>query len=633
MKKISVTFNPGNKKIDVAKGESLLSAAIDAGLSLNVSCGGGGLCGKCRVVVRSGKVSSGPSTLLSDAEKNKGVVLACMSTIIENVTIDVPPETMVEFQKESKTFLRVESIDAARESAAEKQFSLSPIATKVYLEVPEPTLDDNISDLDRLYRSIEEKMGKVKLTTHLSNVKSLGSVLRNSDFKVTATIGKRGGADEILFIESGNTESSSYGMAFDIGTTTVSGTLVDLRTRKSLGTATSYNRQSSFGSDVITRIVAASESAGLVKLHSAIVATMNEIIKSLANDHGVRLSDIVACSAGGNMTMTQLFLSVDPRFIRREPYVPTMSSVEPVHAAELGIQIHPKGLVSCVPGVSTYVGGDITAGIISSGLCDRDEVSLLIDIGTNGEVVLGNKEWMVGCSASAGPAFEGSGVTCGMRAVAGAIESAAIDPGGACSVKTIGDDPPRGICGSGYISLLSELFRAKYIDRDGKYADGRPIDRIRSTKSGKEFVVVWKKDSGIKEDIVITEDDIENLKRSKGAIYSAIHILLLKMELSIENIKRIYIAGGFGAFINIDSAVRIGLLPDTDRAVYSFIGNASLSGTRDCLLSSDARKKAKLISEQVTYVDLSTEPKYMDEYVASLFFPHTDVTRFGSVLS
>jgi uncharacterized 2Fe-2S/4Fe-4S cluster protein (DUF4445 family) len=282
--------------------------------------------------------------------------------------------------------------------------------------------------------------------------------------------------------------------------------------------------------------------------------------------------------------------------------------------------------------VSTYVGGDITAGVLACGLNRADKLTLLIDVGTNGEIVLGNREWMVSCAASAGPAFEGSGVKCGMRAASGAIQRVEISgKGNKVKVTTIGKAKPRGICGSGYIDCLAELFRKGIIDRNGKFAQGVSSSRIKKTKQGREFVLVPKKEADVKQDIVITEADIENLKRSKGAIYAACAILLKKLNLSFKDVRQFYIAGGFGTYLDIDKAVTIGLLPDLERSRFSFIGNSSLVGSREILLSYEAKSEAEKIAKKMTYVELSVEPAYMDEYVSALFFPHTDLTRFPSI--
>jgi uncharacterized 2Fe-2S/4Fe-4S cluster protein (DUF4445 family) len=331
--------------------------------------------------------------------------------------------------------------------------------------------------------------------------------------------------------------------------------------------------------------------------------------------------------------MVHLLLRVDPTYIRRQPYVPAANFVPTIRSAEAGIKINPRGLLSCAPGVSSYLGGDTTAGVLSSGLYKHKDLSILIDIGTNGEIVLGNKDFLVGCAASAGPAFEGSGVTCGMRASRGAIGKVKIDPQGLkLNYSTIGETKPRGICGSGYIDILAELLRLGLIDKSGKISC-IDSERVRNGDSGREFTVAFKTECDIDSDIVITESDIENLKRAKAAIYSATATLIRHMNLDFSKIKNIFIAGGFGRYLDIDNAVKIGLLPDLERSKILFIGNSSLAGAREMLLSYEATRTANDIARKITYFELSVDPGYMDDYMAALFFPHTDLSKFPSVKS
>jgi len=328
--------------------------------------------------------------------------------------------------------------------------------------------------------------------------------------------------------------------------------------------------------------------------------------------------------------MIHLLLSMDPAHIRRQPYVPTANFLPVLRAAEAGININPRGLLSCVPGVSSYVGGDTTAGILSSGIYKKEDPCILIDIGTNGEIVLGNRDFLVACAASAGPAFEGSGVTSGMRASSGAIQKVSINKND-FSVKysTIQDKLPRGICGSGYIDLLSEMLAVGIIDKSGRIKiTGK---RIRSTDHGVEFVVCFKEEIHSSADIVINEADIENLKRSKGAIYSACAILVKHLDLEFSAISKIFIAGGFGTYLDIEKAIQIGLLPDLERSKFVFIGNSSLAGSREILLSRQAMAMADALALKITYFELSVDPRYMEEYSQSLFFPHTDLAKFPSV--
>lgn len=602
MKEFTINFTAQKKKIKVAQGTDLLTAAIKSGVMIHAACGGEGICGKCKVLV------------------NKKEVLACQTIVESDLDVNVSKESLeihALLAHESEEFTK--GVVLKREDA----FNFSPLVRKIYVESPKPTQDDNLSDLDRIYREISHKLNNVHISTSLSNLKHLSEVLRDSDFKVTVTVAYKDDALDIITVEPGDTTKTNYGFAFDIGTTTVAGQLIDLNNKNILGTRIAFNKQALYGSDVITRIIYASNPEGLGNLSEAVLDNINEIILDLSGAERIALSDVYCIVCAGNMTMMHLLLKIDPTNIRKAPYIPTTAVFETIHAPEAGIEINPRGIAVFLPGVTTYVGGDIVSGVIACGLAEDDELSLLIDIGTNGEIVLGNREWMIGAAASAGPAFEGSGLECGMKAVKGAIQRAEIDEDLNAKVVTIGDGKPKGVCGSGYIDLLCQMLKRRVIGKNGKIDRALKSKNIRKTGTGYEFVVA--------EDVVITEDDIENLKRSKGAIYSAIISLLNKVEKSLGDVKKIYIAGGFGNYLNIENAVFIGLLPDADRSRYEFIGNSSLAGARMSLLSRDALMKAHEIYKNITYVDLSSEPKYMDEYVASLFFPHTDLGRFPSV--
>lgn len=602
MQEYTIKFKPQNKTISVTRGTDLLTAAIKCGIVLNASCGGDGLCGKCKVFVAGKEVQ------------------ACETIIEGDLDVTIPKQSLSEHHRtaeKSEEFTKGVILDT------ERAYAFSPLVRKFYLEMKAPIADESSRDFERMLDELAKKVDHLSLATKLPNVKHLGEVIRDSDFKVTATAGYKDDSAEILAIEPGNTVSSNYGFAFDIGTTTVAGQLIDLNKNEILGTRIVFNKQASFGADIITRIIYASNAGGLKELNDAILENINEIIEDLSASAKVQFSDLNAVNFAGNMTMMHLLLKIDPSNIRKAPYIPATAVFPAVSLSEISIWGNPKGMASFIPGVTTYVGGDIVSGVLATGLADSDELTLLIDIGTNGEIVLGNKDWMMGAAASAGPAFEGSGLSCGMKAVSGAIQKVAITKGLDVKLDVIGRGKPKGICGSGYIDLLCQMLKNGIIDRNGKLNRALKTDRIRKTDTGYEFVV----DKGI----VINEDDIENLKRSKGAIYSAIIALLNKVEKNIKEVKRVYIAGGFGNYLNIENAIFIGLLPDIDRGIYRFVGNTSLAGARISLSSHEAFLRTFQIHKNITYLDLSSEPSYMDEYIAALFFPHTDLGRFPSV--
>jgi len=639
MQKFKVTFLPDNKSILVEKDKTILSAAISAGVHVNSVCGGDGVCGRCKVILKKGQVSTQPNGIITAEERKNNIYLSCLTNIHSDLEVNIPESSRLNFDSLSpqeleerlgSLYSKAEDIQPVKTKHKDGLFKHSPFATKLYLELPAPTLNDSISDLERIYRALRSFEDFPVIQTGLFNIRQLGELLRDSDWKVTVTLGKRNDTVEIVLVESGDTTDKNLGLCFDIGTTTISGQLVDLNSKKVLGTKATYNQQATFGNDVITRIVYAGQSDGLEKLHEAVCNTMNQIIRDLVLEHNVDLNDVNCIVCSGNTTMIHLLLSVDPAHIRKEPYVPTANFLPVLRAAEAGININPRGLLSCVPGVSSYVGGDTTAGVLSSGIYQKDELCILIDIGTNGEIVLGNKDFLVACAASAGPAFEGSGVTSGMRASSGAIQKVSINKTD-FSVKysTIGDKKPRGICGSGYIDLLSSMLESGIIDKGGKIkAEGR---RIRKTDNGREFVVCFKEETDIQSDIIINEADIENLKRSKAAIYSATAILAKHLCLQFSEISKIFIAGGFGTYLDIEKAIAIGLLPDLARSKFVFIGNSALAGANQILLSNQAMLMANILAPKITYFELSVDPGYMDEYSQALFFPHTDLTKFPTV--
>lgn len=628
MGEFTVNFVAQDKSVRVKAGTDLLSAAAKAGIVLTAACGGEGLCGKCKVIIAGGNAKAEPSRLLTEEEKGRGVVLACETLVEGDLKVIVPPESIESrehISHDAEEFTKGVVLDE------ERRFPRMPLIRKVDLDLSRPSADDATDDLDRVYEALGMKIENPLVSTKLANIKHLTEVLRENDFKVTAVTAYKDGGVELTAVEPRGEKEANAGLAFDVGTTTVVGQLVDLDSGDVLGSRIAFNRQAAYGSDIITRIVYGSEPEGLQKLSEAVTENINEMIEDLCSSAKVNKGDIYGIVLAGNMTMMHLLLKIDPSGIRKAPYVPATVVFPPMSTAELGLEINPKGIAAFLPGVGSYIGGDVVAGLLACGLYKNEELSLLADLGTNGEIVLGNKEWMMGAAASAGPAFEGSGMSCGMKAVKGAIEKVTID--GRLNVKagTIGNEKARGICGSGYIDLLCQMLKHRIIEKDGKINTSLRSPRIRKNENNHEFVVVPGDESGTGRDIVVTEDDIENLKRAKGAIYSAIVSLLRKVGKDISEVKKIYIAGGFGNYLNIENAVRIGLMPDTKRSVFEFIGNSSLAGARMSLLSHEAFEMTNAIYRNVTYVDLSSEPAYMDEYIAALFFPHTDSRRFPSV--
>ncbi len=639
MSEFTITFLPEKKSIRINKGIDLLTASIKSGIHIYNSCGGEGVCGRCKIIVKNGKFVTEHSGRISEKERKKGYVLACRTTPESDMKVLIPEESRlgnIEVLTESAKEKRLAGLYSPAEEIEERQyrkdlkiFKHGPLSTKLFLKLPRPCIDDNVADTERLFREIRKDKNIPVMQMGLANIKKLPRLLRESNWQVTATLGNRNGTIEVVLIEPGDRSKNNFGIALDIGTTTIVAYLVDLRSQKVLGAKASYNPQVDFGEDVISRIIYAAESAGLEKLHHAVVDTINTLIDSLVKEKKLTLNDITAVMCAGNTTMTHLLLKIDPQYIRKDPYIPAVNFMPVIRAIEAGIKVNPRGLLSCLPCIGSYVGGDIVGGVLASGMNNSKDLSLFIDLGTNGEVVLGNKDYFVTCSTSAGPCFEGGGLTSGIRAMKGAIQGVSITKG-KLSIKTIGNLPPKGICGSGIIDLLSELVKDKIIDRSGKIKESK-IFKIKESDGVKEIILVDKKNSATGKNIKINENDIKNVINSKGAIYTGIDVLLREVGCKRSNLKHIFIAGGLGTALNISSAINIGLLPDLPLERFKFLGNTSIAGAKMSILSSEAMQKASIIANKMTYLDLSANSSFMNNYSAALFFPHTDIEQFPSV--
>jgi len=508
-----------------------------------------------------------------------------------------------------------------------------PAPHRCYLEITAPSLEDNTADLDRLRRHLAADCGYASIEASLPFVRQLGGVLRDADWRVTATIEEQpdGRGYRFIDITEGDRSSRLFGVAIDIGTTSNVVQLVNLSTGRSVGSASTYNAQISLGEDIISRIIYSRREGGLQQLQGLVLDTLNGLIQQLATSNRILPAQIMRASVAGNTTMIQLFLGIDPQPIRLAPYIPVMTHAVPVRARAIGLQINPEATVDCLPSVGAYVGADITAGALAAGVTDSDELSLFIDIGTNGEMVLGNREFLVSCACSAGPAFEGSGVRHGMRAAAGAIDAVWIGERYEPTYRVLGNVPPRGICGSGMISLLAEMFVSGVISRSGRIQKNLSTPRVRLGEHGAEYVLAWASETGGDSDIVVTEVDIENLIRTKAAIYAGFTVLLESVGTSLEELDRVLIGGAFGQYIDVEKAIQIGLLPDMPWDRFHFLGNTSVAGAYQCLANSGRRKRVDEIGAMMTYIELSADNRFMDAFTAAMFLPHTDVTRFPTV--
>ncbi|MBU0952409.1 MAG: DUF4445 domain-containing protein [Elusimicrobia bacterium] len=633
-----VKFLQYKKEVEIPDNTDLLSAIIKAGIEIRSTCAGQGTCGACKVQIKSGEYFTSASPWISKEEKNAGFVLACQTAVLGDMVVDIPAETKLEKiqaigSDDADDFEDSENLPETATQLEENKYSFQPIARKIHLNIPEPSLEDITPDFERLKRELTAKTNIENFTINLALLRALSKFLRQSKWEVTVSIAEFNGTFEIIHLEAGDTTKNSYGIALDIGTTTVVAYLTDLNTQKIVASKGTYNLQMSFGEDVITRMIFAGQKDGLQKLQKSVHDTINSLLHALITENEIFHNDILAITVAGNTTMIHLFLGISPEFIRKEPYIPSINFPLSVYACELGIKINQRGIISCLPGVASYVGGDITAGVLACGMQNSTENSLLIDLGTNGEIALGNSDWIVTAACSAGPAFEGVGIKSGIRAVDGAIQEIEIsDDKKEVKYQTINNKKPKGICGTGLIDIPAELLRRGIINRDGKFASEKISSRLRRNMDGElEFVIAYAPETQTNSDIVITEPDIANLIRSKGAIFLGIEVLLQEMNLKFEDINKIYISGGFGTYLDIEKAIMLGLLPDLPRNKFQFIGNSSITGAKICLLSKEARDKAKETAEKMTYIDLSTNPKFMNEYTSTLFLPHTNIDLFPSV--
>ncbi|MBW2020258.1 MAG: DUF4445 domain-containing protein [Deltaproteobacteria bacterium] len=645
--KYTLTFEPDKTTIRVDKGTNLLEAALAAGVHINASCGGQGVCGKCRVIIEAGEVESEKTEHISEAEYAQGYRQACRTSVLSNCTVRIPLESrgLKGVVAQKLDMGRAErKISTLETKPLAEGWAFEPMTIKVPVQLTPPTLQDNVSDLTRLFTGLRKQHHIENISVDVRCLKTMPERLRAGDWSVTATLMAIPEPETISFLEQkfsmlklvrlepGDTSGQNLAIALDVGTTTICAQLVDLKTGTVLSERAEYNRQAEYGDDVITRIVYAQKPEGKKKLQSLVLSSINQVIDELLEQTGGSKKSISCIAAAGNTTMTHLLLGLETRYIRETPYVPAANFMPLVSASDVGIDVPDCVKLYSFPAVASYVGGDIVSGILGSGVFQNKDLTLYMDIGTNGEIVLGNRDWLACAACSMGPAFEGGGIKHGMRADLGAIEGFHINPVTLePMIITVGRKRPRGICGSGLISILAELLCACVIDRGGKFVQNLSSDRIRPGPFGYEYVLVWAQDSAIGQDIVITEVDIENLIRAKGALFAGCLTLLESFELSFQDLDRVIIAGAFGRYINIEKGKQIGLFPDIPLEKFHFLGNGSLLGSRLVCLSRGMLREVEQIARMMTNIELSDNSSFMDKYMAALFLPHTETRLFSNV--
>jgi uncharacterized 2Fe-2S/4Fe-4S cluster protein (DUF4445 family) len=626
-----VRFDSRAEPVTVRAGTLLVEAARRLGIDIQQPCGGQGRCGRCAVRVGSGRVRRRSVLRLSKADVEAGYALACQTVVEGDVSVVVPPVEQIE--------RRLTTDHVAPEVVVPEGYDPEKAQTigRVFLRLSPPSMDDQTDDWARLCTALRCRTSIDRLRASLSQIRELSGMLRSTDWHVGLTYDT---ADEApgtaRLIKIGPMPAAASeplcGLAIDVGTTTVTVFLVDLLTGEVTAQSSEYNQQIARGEDVISRIIYATKGGGGEELREFGLATINGRIAAVCGHAGIEPGAIVKATVTGNSTMMHLLLGIPPESIRLEPFITPINHPPLLSARDVGIAMCPEGTVDILPGVASYLGADITAGVLSSGLRSSAETTLFIDIGTNGEMVLGSSEWLASCACSAGPAFEGSGVVHGMRADRGAIEEVWIDGRSyEPTFRVIGKGQPRGICGSGLISLVAEMFLTGILDKGGHIDESLASPRIRRGTHGAEYVVAWRHDTAHGDDITITAVDIDNLLRTKAAVYAGFNVLADRVGVELDSVERVLIGGAFGKYINVEKAVDIGLLPDLPWERFEFLGNTSVKGAYLALLDREARAEIGQIASAMTYIELSADNSFYEAFTSALFLPHTDLSRFPSV--
>ncbi len=627
MAEYKVVFAPLETSVTVEAGTTLLEAAGKAQITIDSVCGGDGICGRCRMIVKEGEVAGEVTSLLTREEIRQGFVLACQTTVESDLVVEIPEETRAKerivIDKDAQRFR------AVRPGVEKKEFEKSPIVTKVLLEIDPPTLENNLADCQRVQMAVQKLTGISSMQTGLKTIRRMPRILRENNFTVTATIGRRSGVVEIMDIEGGDTSAKNTIAVVDVGTSTVVVHLVDTATTETIGAQACFNSQATYGREVTARMIAA-EKRGADRLRHLLVEDINRLIAALADECDVSLKDITAVVCAGNTAMMHFLLELPTDNMRRAPYIAVTTEPPPFRAAEVGIKINPRGLLLAVPGIGGWVGGDLSAGILATGMYEMEGIGMLVDVGTNGEIIIGNKQWLMACSASAGPCLEAAGVKCGMMATKGAIEKIYLDHG-QVRYDVIGGCKPDGICGSGIIDVVAVMLEMGVIDRSGKLIDGSHPAVSFKRERGK-FVLVPKGETLSGKPVCIYQEDIDNVVTAKAAIFAAAKIMLDRLDLKFSDIDELMIAGGFGSYINLKNAVAIGLLPDLPDAETHYVGNTSIWGAKLAAFSGEAREILRKIVDRTTYYDLMGTDDYVDQFKQAMFLPHTNIELFPSAL-
>jgi uncharacterized 2Fe-2S/4Fe-4S cluster protein (DUF4445 family) len=638
-----VTFDDSGGTVRVPTGTLLVEAARLAGVAINQPCGGQGRCGRCAVRVMNGGVRRRSTLRLKPEDIAQGYALACQAVVENDTAVIVPPQEAVERRLVTDRTVSEVAVPAGY------AYRRSQNSQRLNLTLSPPNLDDQTDDWSRLQVALRQALkesgsslqlpvggngGTAAPQISLDLLRRLGRILRQGEWQVHAVVDGSGPALRLVDLQPGHRPDTAplWGVAVDIGTTTVSVWLVDLVSGRVAAQVAEYNGQIACGEDVISRIVYAGKNGDGHELRRLVLETMNELVARACRRVQIEARDVVKATIAGNSSMIHLLLGIPAETIRLMPFVTAANDIPLLLAGDVGLSLHAEATVDCLPGVASYVGADISAGALAAGLDQTEKITLFLDIGTNGEMALGNRDWLVTCACSAGPAFEGAGVGDGMRAARGAIEEVWIHSDTyEASWRVIGNGRPRGMCGSGLLSLLAELFVTGLVDKAGNFNTSLSNPRLRRTDNGWEYVVAWGEETEHGRDITIGRADLDNLLRAKAAIYAGFTVLAERVGVPLEMVEEVLIGGAFGKYVNVEKAVQIGLLPDMAWDCFRFLGNTSVQGAYLALLDRQARQQVGDVAARMTYVELSADNSFYDAFTSALFLPHTDLSRFPSV--
>jgi len=608
---VTVVFEPEGRKAVVPFGSTIFYAAKEAGIGIRSECGGKGKCGKCKIIVKNSKAVSkltkAERAHLSKSQIKLGYRLACQTIALQNVMVMIPPESRLERRK-----IQVLGL--------ERKVELNPPVKKFHLLLPKPTLCDVRPDLERLLNVLSKQIGNVdNLEIDYEILKRLPDILRDANWDVTIAVWND---RRIVAVEPGDTSSDLFGVAVDIGTSKIVGHLVDLSTGKTIATASIENPQIIYGEDVMTRITfAAAKSTNLKTLKKLVIDGINKVLHEACEKAGVNPSKIYEVIVAGNTAMHHFFLGIQPKYVALSPYIPALKRSISLTVKELDIKVNRAGMVTVLPIIAGFVGADAVADVLATGIYESEKLSLLVDIGTNTEILLGNKDDLLCCSCASGPAFEGVHIKHGMKAVTGAIERVRIDSSLEVKYETIGNVKPSGLCGSAVIDVVAEMLKNRVLDQYGRFNSNIKTKRIRKNNGEREFIIAWGNETATGREITVTQKDIREIQLAKAAIYTGCSILMKRKNVKEKDINRVFIAGAFGNYLNPENAKVIGLIPNLPTEKIKFVGNTAVMGAKMTLISKEMRKKAQQIANKVRYLELAGDPDFNQEFIKALLFP------------